>query len=171
MSETERALLVVAIAAIATLTVAVLAALANHFAIRRDRRRQLYGEAFKTALGWREMLYRVRRRGPGQERALIEQFHDLQEQLLYFGGWISSESKYMARSYRRLVRAVKVATEPLIRDAWEADLRPVPGNATPADAHPSVNGEAEAFMLDVRWHLSPWKFRKLAVWFSNRRSR
>lgn len=158
---------VAALTAAASILVGTLAALANYFATRRDRRRLLYGDAYKTALAWREMLYRVRRRDSDGERDLINQFHELQDRLLYFEGWISSESPYMARSYQRLVASVKRVTEPLIRQAWESPTRQVPGNAQEGDVHPDVSVAADLFMRDVRSHLSPWKWRKVAVWWRN----
>ena len=168
MTDTERALLVAGIAATATVSAAIIAALAAYLATRRDRRRQLYGEALKAALGWREMLYRVRRRQKSNQADLVDKFHDLQEQLTYYQGWIGSESRYVARSYRRLVKAVKDGTQELITATWNEPIRELPGNALPTDEHPSFDVEADAFLRDVRGHLSPWKPRKIGVYWRNR---
>lgn len=167
LTETERALVVAGIAASATLVAATIAATAAYLASKRERRRLLYGEAFKAALGWHEMLYRVRRRRTDNEGELVETFHELQERLTYYQGWIASESRYMERSYKRLVAAVKGGTEPLIRQAWESPVRPVPGNALPADEHPTFDAESSRFLQDVRSFLSPLYFRKLAVVWRN----
>lgn len=168
MSATEQALIVAGIAAGATIGAALIAAIAASFATIRGRRRVLYGEAYKAALGWTEMLYRVRRRSGADDAAIIERFHDLQESLTFHEGWIASESKFVARSYRRLVQSVKTATEPLIRQAWNEDVRLSPGNATTADAHPTFDAEADSFLKDVRGHLSMWQFRKIAVYWRNK---
>jgi hypothetical protein len=158
----------VAVPASVAVIVAVLSALAAYLARKRERRRELYGQAVKTAVGWQEMLYRVRRRAAGEERDLIARFHDLQDDLSYQRAWVGSESKYMKRSYDRLADGVKRATAEPIRSAWEQPLRAVPGNATPEDANPDVDPLIEAFLTDVRLHLSPWPWRKLALASRNR---
>lgn len=124
----------------------------------RDRRRALYGTAYQQAMAWVEMLYRVRRRGNDESSArdLVERFHALQEQIDYHRGWLGSESKYLARSYCRLVGAIKRQTEPLLRTAW-TDPGCAPGEATPGDAvHPAVEQYSLDFLTDVRLHLSLW---------------
>lgn len=166
MSSTEQALVVAGIAAGASIAAALIAAAAAYFATIRDRRRVLYGEAFKSALGWVEMLYRVRRRSGVDDAAINERFHALQESLTYYDGWIASESLFMARSYRRLVKAVKTETEPLIQQAWETkpDVKAV--GAVAED--PSFRSQSDVFMKDVRSYLSPLQFRKIAVVWRNR---
>lgn len=146
-----------------TFVVAVVGAGLTYLASKRDRRRKLYGEAIKAALSWHEMLYRVRRRGTAEEPALISRFHDLQETITFYQGWIGSESRSMERSYSRLVGRVKQKTEHLITAAWMAPIRPVPGNALPADEHPDVHSDAEDFLKDVRSHLSLQPWRKIAL--------
>lgn len=168
MSETERALVVAGIAAMATVSAAIIAAVASYLATKRDRRRILYGEALKAALGWKEMLHRVRRRTKDNEGQIVELFHGLQESILYYEGWIASESRYMARSYRRLVQTVKIETEPLIQEAWSQSIRPAPGNAIDSDIHPNFSRASDDFMKDVRSYLSVWQLRKLAVFWRNR---
>jgi hypothetical protein len=155
--------MVAGITAGATVTAAIIAAVAAYFASRRERRRVLYSEAFKAALGWQEMLYRVRRRTLDNQSETVAMFHELQERITYYEGWIGSESKFMARSFRRLVRAVKDGTETQITKAWGEPIRAIPGNATPDDDHPRFVTESEAFLKDVRGYLSPWQFRKLWV--------
>ncbi|MCX4097389.1 hypothetical protein [Nocardia sp. alder85J] len=148
-------------AAISAVTVAVLSALFARVFARRDRRRQMYGEAFRAALEWREMLYRVRRRDNTDEgeRVVIDKFHDLQERLDYYEGWIGSESKYMRRSYRKLIQEAKKATRALIRDAWDNPGKK--GNSDSNDEHPMISPEVQdGFLRDVRHHLSlqPWRW-------------
>ena len=90
LSDNDVKLVVGASSAITAVSVAVIsAALARVFS-QRDRRRQMYGEAFRTALAWREVVYRVRRRDNSEQhdRELIDRFHDLQERLDYYEGWI-----------------------------------------------------------------------------------
>lgn len=151
-----------------TIVVAVLSALAAYMASKRERRRLLYGDAVQAIVAWKELLYRVRRRSGEEDRELVGSFHVLQDKLTYFEAWIGSESKFMSRSYCRLVRAVKAATEPLIQSAWKGAIRPVPGDALPEDEHPDLQAPVDAFLDDVRSHLSPFPWRKIAVAWRNR---
>jgi hypothetical protein len=121
---------------------------------RRDRRRKLYSEAYKAAMSWVEMLYRVRRRCEGQDQELIRRFHDVQDEISYYEGWLTTESPALGRSYRRLVAAVREATSPLIQEAWAQPIRAVDQHTRADDGHPSVRAVRRAFLLDAREHLS-----------------
>jgi hypothetical protein len=151
-----------------TVAIAVFAAWTTYMATKRERRRVLYGQAVQAIVAWGEMLYRVRRREAGRERDLIDMFHDLQDKLAYHEAWIGSESKYMSRSYKRLVSSVKSATETLITKAWADEVRPVPGNAVVGDEHPNHSTAVDAFLRDVRAHLSPIVSRRLWMAYRNR---
>ncbi len=168
MKESDHTVLIAVIAASGAVAVVLLAGLIAYFAAKRDRRRLVYSDAVKTAVAWKEMLYRVRRREAGQERELISLFHELQDKLQYYEAWVGSESKYMRRSYDRMIAAIKKKTLPLIQGAWAEDVRPVPGNAIEADKHPDINDSVQLFLRDVRSHLSPQPWRKLAMWWRNR---
>jgi|NGEPerStandDraft_6_1074524.scaffolds.fasta_scaffold75278_2 hypothetical protein len=158
------------IGASATFAVGAITAGAAYLASKRDRRRNLYGEAVKVAVGWKEQLYRVRRRAEGAEREIINDFHRLQDSLAYHQAWIGSDSLYMKRSYDHLVTGVKARTESLITAAWDEPIRPSPGNARSEDSHPAINDLVDDFLSDVRSHLSPWPWRKVAVRWRNRKS-
>jgi hypothetical protein len=136
----------------------------------QDRRRRLYSKAYKDAMAWREMVYRVRRRTGGEEtdRALIERFHKLQERIDYYEGWTASESRWMGRSYCRLVNAIKEKCAGPLRDAWtEGERRPPADGSRGEDVHPNLTKEREVFLKDVRNHLSLWLFPKLFVVWRN----
>lgn len=161
-------MLIAVIGASATILVALFGVLAAYLSVRRDRRRALYGEATRAAVAWNEQLYRVRRRRAGDEASLIEHFHQIQDDLAHYQAWIGSESRLMKRSYDRLVLGSKSATQSLINEAWEQPIRPLPGNACSSDEHPHLDDLAAAFLRDVRSHLSPQPWRKLAVAWRNR---
>jgi len=150
-----------------TVTVAILSALTAYLAAKRERRRTLYSEATQSVVGWKEMLYRVRRRDKDQDKELVSQFHDLQDKLTYYQAWVGSESVYMSRSYSRLVKSVKGATDDLIRDAWDKTPSGHASNAGPDDVHPDIEQFVSDFLKDVRSHLSPLPWRKLAVAYRN----
>lgn len=144
--------------------------LTRHFE-RTTERRKLYASAYKTVLAWQEMLYRVRRRGAGAdiERSLIDKFHDLQENLNYYQGIISSESRSMGKSFAKFVSSVKRENVKLIQEAWENPIRQ-PKDSTPKDEkHPSIAKISEDFLLDTRLWLKWWQFPKLLVWWRNKR--
>lgn len=167
LGPSERAIIVAVIAGAVAISVSVLGALAAYLAAKRQQRRTTYSEAVRAATAWKELLYRVRRRQKGQEAAVIELFHLAQENLSYYEAWVEAESKYMGRSYKRLVRAVKSATETSIQEAWREQRRPLPGDARASDVHPDLNEAVSAFLKDVRSHLSPWPWRKVAMVYRN----
>lgn len=152
------------ITAAAALAVGVLTALGAAVSARRARQRDLYSRAYRTVMAWEEMLYRVRRRRDDDEAAhvLIDRFHELQEEIAYFSGWIRSESLYLGRSYCRLVDAVKGDSEDddsvaaLVQKAWEDPIRAPAEGTKPDDKHPKNDAAAERFLTDVKLHLSLW---------------
>jgi hypothetical protein len=152
-----------------TVVVALLSALAAYLASKRDGRRTLYSEAVQVIVGWKEMLYRVRRRIDDQTGDLVTAFHELQDKLTYYQAWIGGESMYMSRSYARLVHEIKGETEALIWKAWDEPVRAAPGKAMPDDLHPDISPYVDAFAADLRSHLSPLPWRKLAVAYRNRK--
>ena len=155
--------------ALASVAVAAGTGLSAYLSVKRDRRRVLYGQAVQEALKWNEMVYRVRRRDPSEDRELIHAFHEIQESLSYYQAWIASESKYLDRSYLRLVKAIKDDCLAPINAAWE-QVRPIPGAPIPGDVHPDPQKHVTAFMYDVRSHLSPWFWRRLALAYRNRKA-
>lgn len=159
LTANEATLIAAGTAAVSATFVAMLSAFIARIYVGRDRRRQMYGEAFRAALDWREMVYRLRRRDNTKEndREIDDRFHDLQERLNFYEGWIGSESKYMRRSFTTLVDASKCAAKQDIQAAW--DKRGKTGNADPGDHHPVIDQAViDTFLRDVRAHLSsrPW---------------
>jgi hypothetical protein len=166
------ALFAALITATVTSLVAVLTIASGYLAEKRLRRRTLYGEAYKSAMTWVEMVSRVRRRRGSSESdsELIDRFHTLQEDLLFHKGWIGSESVYMQRSFDRLVSDVKSRSASMIRDAWEAGPLEKPASSLADLEFANVEQIAEEFLRDVRHHLSPLQLPKLAVAWRNRLS-
>jgi hypothetical protein len=138
---------------------------------RTGERRKLYASAYKAALGWQEMLYRVRRRKGGIDcdQKLVDAFHDLQEDLNYYQGILSSESSSIGKSYSKFIKTVKDENVTLIQEAWEMHPRK-PSDGTPKDEkHPNIGGNAEKFLSDIRLWLKWWQLPKLVVYWRNRR--
>lgn len=163
-------LLVGALAALAVVLTAVIAAFSAYAASKRQRRRQMYGEATKAALAWLEMLHRVRRRGgrPDDEAEIVERFHELQDSIGYFQGWIGSESKYLSRSYQRFVVQIKACVAEPLRAAWANPPSKNPGRGGGDGQSPDAGEATDRFLKDVRSHMSPWPWRKFALAWRNR---
>lgn len=155
---------------------AVIAALLTHYLGQsereRNKRRKLYAEAIQAALGWREMLYRVRRRqsGSDDERAITLLFHDLQERLDYYDGLIWSHSPSLGRSYRKLVKQIRNASQPLIQEAWKNNpIKPQDYDPS-ALKNPKFKKQFDDFLEDVVRQTKPkyHVFAKLKLWWKNR---
>jgi hypothetical protein len=117
-------------------------------------------------VAWAEMAYRVKRRSPGQDDELRDRFHGLQEDLACHQALIGSESKYVERSYSKLIAKVKKDHVELIRQAWAGAL---PDSDTADTGGPDLADEVARFTRDVRHHLSPWPWRKAALSWRNRK--
>lgn len=170
-------LLVPIIAGSATILAATLTACWTTVRGRKDRQRELYGQAYEVAMAWREMVYRVRRRAEGAEaeQALVDRFHQLQEKIDFYQGWIGSESVFMCRSYATLVGEIKNLTQAEINLAWGETVRRTPvGGLLPDDKHPDVSDPSARFLKDARSHVSSRNFfffmPRIRVAWTNRES-
>jgi hypothetical protein len=123
-----------------------------------NRRREMYSNAYRAALEWCEAVYRVRRRKPdgSQDYELVERFHELQERIAFYEGWLCTESEDLGRCYGEFRRSVMTECEPLLQDAWSrAGRRPT--DPTPdAEKHPDVSQAKADFAQAVRTHMAPW---------------
>ena len=152
----------------AALVAAAVAIYLNALGRKREedgRRRTLYGQAFRTVLEWQEGVYRVRRRATdaSQDQQIAEHFHELQERLGYYQGWLGTESWELSAAYRAFSKAVTDECCPLIQDAWAAPGRG-PAAPTPSgDRHPKIDDASAQFLRDVRDHLSRWPWVRRRV--------
>lgn len=159
------------IAAAVTILLALLRAFAYVVTGKRDRERELYGKAYRAAMAWRQMLYRVRTRAPGSTHKLLERFDKLQVMIDYYQGWTASEGRWIGRSYARLIDDIQHKTSPLIQGAWSMtyDERLPTNDARDSAGHPDTNEARDRFLKDVRNHLSLFIFPKIAVWWRSKR--
>ena len=107
-------------AAIVAAAVALLKLAWDSAQAKRDRRADIYSEAFKAAVAWSEMWFRVRRRpadGSG-DQALVERFHELQEQITYYESWTAAHSEWMGHAYCSFVAGIKAAAQEPLQRAW-----------------------------------------------------
>lgn len=160
------------IAALVAACVAVFANWRSHRSARMDRRRTLYGEAYQAVLEWCEAVWRVRRRpadGSGDD-ALVQHFHELQERLAYYDGWLALESTLLAKAFRTFTYGVLDECEPLIRTGWKRDGRKPQDPRPDGEADPSIDALKEQFLTDVRDHQSKAPWRRLRFWWRYRRA-
>jgi hypothetical protein len=144
--------------------VAVSVALWNQLQTRRERRRNLYSEAYRAGVSWAELYYRVRRRDGEGEQEIVAMFHDAQEAIDYHEGWLSIESESLGRAYRRFVSSIKTAAGPLIQQAWNDDPVKAKDGITPdSGIHLDLGDAKDVFLGDVADHLSPWPWRWVAL--------
>ena len=123
---------------------------------KRDRQRNLYGEAYRTAMKWVEMAYRAHHAAPGDE-AFLDGYHKLWEDVRYFQAWMLIESKELGYSYARFTAAVQQTCDTFIeQEAWpnqSEERKPLivlPVEPTPGNYQP----ELDRFLRDARDHLS-----------------
>lgn len=157
INEAFAALLWAVVAAVAlSTTLGVLTYYASASKATRDRRRQLYSEAFRAAMSWVEMVYRVRRRSETLQDELIGHLHQIQEDIAYYDGWLSAEAPELGRSYSLLVATIRTTVRPLLREAWAHRAQP-PWKGTPTgEVEPDVAAAKRQYLQDVRDHLSRW---------------
>lgn len=137
---------------------------------RRERQRELYGDAYRVVMAWRQMLYRVRTRATEGEHELQKRFDMLQVKIDYYRGWTGSEGRWIGRSYARLVTDVQNETKELLDKAWDMppDERLPTSKDRDSDGHPKTAPASDRFLKDVRNFLSPWLIPRLAVVWRNR---
>lgn len=124
----------------------------------RERRRDIYSNAYKRGLEWCEAVYRVRRRasdGSG-DRQIVERLHELQEDLAYYQGLLRTEDEELGRAYETFLRRVMGECEPLLQQAWRQTGReptePKPAN----EVAPKLEEAKKQFLDAVRLHQLPW---------------
>lgn len=136
---------------------------------RADKRKELFASAYKSALAWHEMLYKVRRRAAGviEERRLVNEFHEIQGELDYYQGIISAESWFLGKSYKKLVSSIKSQTQTLIQEAWKSPVRRPKDYAAKNEKNPNISTVSDSFLTDTRDWFSFWVFPKLFVILRN----
>jgi hypothetical protein len=86
----------------------------------------------------------------------VQHFHQLQERIAYYQGWLCIEAADLGRSYQTFLDAVMAACDPLLKDAWSRPGRE-PTTPTPDDEPaPDLTKAKETYLREVRKHLSRW---------------
>ncbi len=137
---------------------------------RRERRRHLYSEAYRTTMQWVEMAYRAHHAPPNDEE-LLDAYHKLWEDLRYYEGWVLLFGRRVAAgelvgySYARFKEAVERVCDGYIEKAWmERSAVPRPLVELPVEPRRETYlQEMDSFLEDVRDHLSPYPWRRASM--------
>jgi hypothetical protein len=153
---------VIAAGIAATVALASVAVAATN--ARRDRRRHLCGEAYRTTMSWVEMAYRAYHSPPG-DRKFLDSYHKLWEDVRYFEGWLIFESSELGYSFARFKDAVQRVCDTFIEDNWlKQTSEPKPLTELPVEAtSETYENELNAFLRDTSEHLSPNPWRRAAM--------
>lgn len=164
-------------AAIATLVAAGVSALITVLGLwvagrrqARERRRDLYADAFAATMTYREFPYVIRRRQvavagheeiPGAERTRIsEALRHVQKDLSHYTAWMDTEpANDAADAYRKLVAETRKVAGGYMHSAWNAPgLSEDKGmNVQPVD-YSSLKPLEEEYLAAVRRALG-WTYR------------
>lgn len=143
-------------ATLAALVAALTLAL-NMTAARRDRRRNLYSDAYRATMSWIEMAYRAYHAKPEDDAAFLDAYHKLWEDVRYFQGWLLMESAELGYSFAQFKEAVQRVCEEAIESAWlkrTAESKPLV--ELPVEPSPDTfRAEQDRFLQDARDQLSP----------------
>jgi hypothetical protein len=139
-------------ALVATVTLAL-----NMTAARRDRRRNLYSDAYRATMSWIEMAYRAYHAKPKDDGKFLDAYHKLWEDVRYFQGWLLMESAELGYSFAQFKEAVQVVCEDVIESGWlkrTAEAKPLV--ELPVEPSPDTfRYEQDRFLQDARDQLSP----------------
>jgi hypothetical protein len=158
LSDAQGAVVGAAITAVVALAGAIYVSVVGRKAEERNRRRDLYSRGYRSALGWCEAIYRVRRRASdgSEDRELVKHFHAMQEEIAYYQGWLAMETPELGRAYRVFVKTVLAQCAPLLQDSWAHQGRE-PTEPTPeTERHPDITAATREFERDMEEHLSRW---------------
>jgi len=102
--------------------VAVTLYVAKAWVDRRDRKRQLFAEAYQWYAAYKEFPYAIRRRrgeDPGAERVrLSEAVREVQAKLDYFRVWTALEAPAVGAAYAELLDQLRLVAGGSMRQAW-----------------------------------------------------
>jgi hypothetical protein len=124
----------------------------------KARRREMFARAFAACQAYREFPYVVRRRGPSDPEAerlrISGELRQVQQELAFCVGWMTTESKALAKSYRELVDSVRAVAGGEIRRAWESEPAKSDREMNMIVDLSGISAAEEAFLTAVRRHLS-----------------
>lgn len=126
---------------------------------RKDRQRQLFGEAFAAITAYREFPRKVRRRDkdkPAEERVrLSDALSDVQQDLDRYRALLRVEAPHVAAAYASLVIQTRRVAGAYIKDAWERPAAQTDGDVSTPDIDLSeLDAVDNAYLHEVSDHLA-----------------
>ena len=113
--------LTILVAALISAAVSIVGYWQNARAKRQDRQRQLFADAYRAVMEYREFAYKVRRRPAGTDRnAITDALSDVQAQLNLHMATLEIEAPRVAVHYRKLVAETKRVVGPQIAAGWDS---------------------------------------------------
>lgn len=112
------------LAALISAAVSIVGYWQNARAKRLDRQRQLFAEAFRSVMEYREFVYKVRRRPPNADRSQItDALSEVQARLNLHMATLDIEAPHVASVYRALVKATRQVAGIQIAAGWTTRAR------------------------------------------------
>lgn len=151
-----------AVVALSTLVV-------NQIRARKDRQRQIFGDAFGTVMEYREFPFIVRRRSDdqGTRHVISVQLSQVQAKLNQYIGRVRVESRRVGRAYEQLVAQTRTIAGREISRSWDCEPIPATEAVHVRDIDLSALREFdEAFLQEVRDELAvlPGGLRRATRW-------
>lgn len=145
--------------------VAVVTFAINTTAARRDRRRNLYSDAYRATMSWIETAYRAYHASPDDDDKFLDCYHKLWEDVRYYQGWLLMESAELGYSFAQFKEAVQIVCEAVIESSWRArTAESKPLETLPVEPGPDTfRYEQDRFLQDARDQLSANPFTRAAM--------
>ena len=168
------------IAAAVTGFVALLVFAGNQYQARKDSLRKDFAEALAAVERYAELPYRILRRQdstPEVRGRIVEQAHEVQQDILFHKSWVRIQSSEVARAYDALLRAMREEAGAAMTQAW--NTAPITRDEDMplgvGFSFPQMDAERIKYVEAVRWQLQPmvlrWARERLVPWLTKHISR
>ena len=150
------------------LSSSVIAAIINNFVSgyrgRRKERKELVAKANASILRRVELCYRIRRRAKGEDMAIKNLAHDIQEENEYYKSLLMVESRWYGKRYSLYLSSIRDLTSGAMKKAWQMNGDPsaTMENSVKLD-HKKIEELSDQFSMDSRRFLCPLKRVWMAI--------
>jgi hypothetical protein len=139
----------------------------GRYASEKDEKREMYAQAYKSLVRWKEMVYKVSRRKKEDESEIRSEFHEIQVDAAFYEGWIAGSSPSLSKSFIFSMNGVKACCKDPIHKAW--DRSGSEGDVGELIDNKKIREFTTSFIKDIRLQLSPWLIPHIILWMHNRR--
>lgn len=150
------------------LSSSVIAAIINNFVSgyrdRRKERKELVAKANASILKRVELCYRIRRRAKGEDMAIKNLAHDIQEENEYYKSLLMVEARWYGKRYSLYLSSIRDLTGEAMKKAWQTDGDPSAVMESSIKLnHKKIEELSDQFSLDSRRFLCPLKRTWMAI--------